>query len=332
MKEEEQYEPRPKPFNDKEEIRRIKREGLRNHGDIPIPWEYWEKRELLFPKKRKSRKELEIHQIKTTEETLIVQKQKIGNKSIAYRCFVPGLIPTEDLPRFGEMYKKLYLAMVYFQFALYRKTGKAYCPHITYPMLLEMAGYNTENKEHINRAKKCVASLAMTVYSIKDEKSGRYEEVSNLISRKTLEGQKGFSYKVNENHTELMKQIYNGNKVRYLNYSPEILKGKHEKKKLKALEYIMELQRLKKHYPTSLRKILVEKAGFTKKEIKEHGGAFPLMNNIAMEAERKNLLDWKIQLRFPRKPSKKKEGEAILEAKTEVIAEVPTEKQGGYPC
>jgi len=252
---------RPKPLEDGKPIR-IKEKEVNGNPNLPL--RIWKNKEPLFPLRADSEKNMEIYGLRDGKETLRIWTVFMANKIVCYRCWNRK----EDPPRFGRMMYYLYIALAQFQTTAFRKNGNNHLLHITFADALRIAGYPV-TKENLKYARQCLETLALTLYTIEADDSTWYEEVGNLISYKNPPNKRGFDFRVNEGHVELMEKLKNGEPVRFVTYSLEALKKHKEyaREEMRILEYLMELRGLKKHFWTTFKKLFIDIGGYSEKKL-----------------------------------------------------------------
>lgn len=289
---------------------------------IPIPWEYWKNREYLFPHSF-TRREVIVQDIKKTGEKVVIIKRKVGSKIITYKTFISEGVSEKDQPKFGKMTDNLYKALVWSQKTQHHKSGFPAWTYVKLTDLLKLCDYTADEAKGktFALAKNSLQTLSSTIYEIKDEKTGKVLEKENIINYKSsLKGQ-GFSYILNKDHLRLLTALSMGERgIKYVGYDTRLqLEGrKMGRQKKKIFEYLQELKGLPRRYPVSIKKIMVQVAGYKLKDVKEmqtQGRLSGILSPILEEAKErgfiagyeyksngsKDLLDWKVQFTMQRK-------------------------------
>lgn len=298
----------------------VKAEDALGEDIAPVPWDYWKNRGIIFPKKSTKKNSMTITTIEETGERAITSSLEVGNKIITHRGFIPGDIKTDELPKFGELTEKIYMASIYFQKAQIKKTNYVTWPHVTKADILKFLKRTDDEIKRGGRIfdliDKAYWTLAFFTFEIKDKKTGQTEEIDHILGwKKDLEG-RGFYFKLNDDHTSLIIKLLRGEKAgRYIGVPAWFLDSPEDYKR-KIFEELLSLGGLTRPYPISIKTILKKWARFRVGEIKKmksNGELTKYITKTLEEAKDKALikgyeytgmkntndpLEWKIKFSF----------------------------------
>lgn len=264
----------------------------------PIPWKHWEKHGILFPKKSSPKTSISWATLESGEH-VVSMTADLGNKTVTHRGFIPADVSEKDLPKFGELTNKIYLTSIFFQKAQIRQTNSVTWPHVTKGELLKFLGYNEKQRTRGGKILELIdlafMTLAYFTFEIKDKKSNRVEEIGNILNwRRDMEG-RGFYFKLNDEHTNLILALLQGEKTggRYFSYPRWLLLENMTPAKRGIFEGLISLGRPQRPCSILIKTILIKWAGLSKAEAKKKDSFSAMgefLNPILNEAQDKELI------------------------------------------
>ena len=282
----------------------IKSEDAERVNTAPIPWDYWKRRGLLFPK-RSTRKSARTITTLPNGERAISTAVDYGEKVVTYRGFIPSDVSEKDLPKLGNMTDAIYQAAIFFQKAQIRETNSVAWPHVGKAELLRFMGHS--EKEIAGGGKKfdlidqSFQTLAYFVYDIRDKRTGQIEEVSHILSwRRDLKG-RGFYFKLNDDHTRLIAALAQGkpDAGRYISLPRWMLQEAMAAEKKGIFEALISLAGMARPFPVLLKTIVREWAGLNESEVEKlrtENKISLLVSPIFKEAQERGLIrDWQYE-------------------------------------
>lgn len=264
----------------------------------PIPWGYWKRRGILFPKKSSPKTAMTWTTLENGER-VVSTTADIGNKVVTHRGFIPAGVSEKDLPKLGNLTTDIYRASVFFQKAQIRQTNSVTWPHVTKGELLKFLGYDEKQRTRGGKILELIdqayQTLAFFTFEIKDKKTGQIEEVDHILSwRRDMEG-RGFYFKLNDDHTRLILALARGEKIEghYAGLPLWLLRENMTPAKRGIFEELISLAGLQRPYPVFIKTILTKWAGLSEAEAKRKNSALALTEfliPILNEAQDKGLI------------------------------------------
>lgn len=291
----------------------------------PVPYDYWKRLPMLFPKKS-SRKAVMSWATLPSGELVVSTTADYGGKTVTYRGFIPSGVSEKDLPKFGELTNRIYKASIFFQKAQVQKTNNVAWPHVTKAELLKFLKYSDKEISRGGKIFKLIDQAYMTLafftFEIKDKRTGQVEEVDHILSwRRDMEG-RGFYFKLNDDHTRLIMGLAQGraDAGRYVGLPLWLLREPMPDARRGIFEALVSLGGLVRPYPVLIKTILREWAGMKEADVKklsEEAKIAPFLSPVLEDAKGRGLirsweyerqstknrdaLSWKIQFYFSAK-------------------------------